>query len=64
MNVAAVTAEIEATLTRRLVEEWEWLLPAEITLPPPRHSEHSEDVLRGLGYSAEAIANFRAKGVI
>lgn len=117
VNVAAVTAEIEATLTRRPVDEWEWLLneagvpamrvrtinealdqeqlksrglfhhfdnvpgaeiaatvamlpfgmsetPAEITLPPPRHSEHSEDVLRGLGYSAEAIASFRAKGVV
>ncbi|MBI2462237.1 MAG: CoA transferase [Candidatus Rokubacteria bacterium] len=38
--------------------------PARITSPPPGLGEHSEEVLEGLGYSAEEIAGFRREGVI
>lgn len=33
-------------------------------LPPPRLGEHSEQILAGVGYSAEEIAALRAEGVI
>lgn len=32
--------------------------------PPPQYGEHTEEVLRGLGYSKKAIKQFKAKGVI
>jgi len=32
--------------------------------PPPRHGEHSEDVLRGLGMTPEEISGLKAEGVI
>lgn len=38
--------------------------PARITSPPPALGEHSEEVLKGLGYSAAEIAAFRREGVI
>ena len=38
--------------------------PARITSPPPGLGEHSEEILKGVGYSAEEIAAFRREGVI
>lgn len=38
--------------------------PAAITAPPPRLSEHSNEVLADLGYSQAEIAGLRAQGVI
>jgi crotonobetainyl-CoA:carnitine CoA-transferase CaiB-like acyl-CoA transferase len=38
--------------------------PGAITLPPPRLGEHTEPVLRELGYSAAEINNLAASGVI
>lgn len=38
--------------------------PARITSHPPDLGEHSEEVLKGLGYSAEEIGRFRREGVI
>ncbi len=38
--------------------------PAAITSPPPRLSAHTEDILQGLGYTADQIAAFRQKGVV
>ncbi|UTX51818.1 CaiB/BaiF CoA transferase family protein [Leucobacter aridicollis] len=38
--------------------------PTRITLPPPHFSEHTDEVLAGLGYSPSAIRNLRDKGVI
>jgi crotonobetainyl-CoA:carnitine CoA-transferase CaiB-like acyl-CoA transferase len=38
--------------------------PGAIDAPPPRLSAHTDDILRGLGYSAEAIAALRQKGAI
>ncbi|WP_439577054.1 CaiB/BaiF CoA transferase family protein [Elioraea sp.] len=36
----------------------------ELTRPPPRHGEHSAEILAGLGCSADEIAALRADGVI
>ena len=38
--------------------------PGAITLPPPRLGEHTEQVLRGLGYSAAEISELAARGAI
>ena len=38
--------------------------PGEIRLPPPRLGEHTDAVLRRLGYSAETINDFAERGVI
>jgi len=38
--------------------------PAAITSPPPRLSAHTDELLQGLGYSADQIAAFRQKGVV
>ncbi|MDO8835941.1 MAG: CaiB/BaiF CoA-transferase family protein [Vicinamibacterales bacterium] len=38
--------------------------PAAITSPPPRLSAHTDDILQGLGYTADQIAAFRQKGVV
>jgi crotonobetainyl-CoA:carnitine CoA-transferase CaiB-like acyl-CoA transferase len=38
--------------------------PAAIDAPPPRLSAHTEEILKGLGYSAEKIKAFREKGAI
>src|SRR5690606_14885768 len=35
-----------------------------VTSPPPRLSEHTEDILRGLGYSNDEIGELGDKGVI
>ena len=36
----------------------------DVTLPPPRLGEHSEEILGSIGYSAEEIAAMRAQAVI
>ncbi len=38
--------------------------PGSIESPPPRLSADTDEVLRGLGYSADAIASLRQKGAI
>ena len=38
--------------------------PAGIESPPPRLSEHTNEILKGLGYSSEEISEFRRSGVI
>jgi succinyl-CoA---D-citramalate CoA-transferase len=38
--------------------------PARITTPPPELGEHTDEVLRGLGYDATAIAALRGAGAI
>jgi formyl-CoA transferase len=38
--------------------------PASIDAPPPRLSAHTDAILGGLGYSPEAIAALRRKGVV
>jgi len=38
--------------------------PASIDAPPPRLSAHTDAILGGLGYTAEAIASLRQKGVV
>ncbi|MCX6543251.1 MAG: CoA transferase [Acidobacteria bacterium] len=38
--------------------------PGTIDSPPPRLSEHTEEILMSLGYSADEIAAFRKKGVV
>ena len=38
--------------------------PASIDAPPPRLSAHTDTILGGLGYSAEAIAALRQKGAV
>jgi CoA:oxalate CoA-transferase len=38
--------------------------PASIDAPPPRLSAHTDHILGGLGYSAEAIAALRQKGAV
>ena len=38
--------------------------PASIDAPPPRLSAHTDSILGGLGYSAEAIAALRQKGAV
>jgi formyl-CoA transferase len=38
--------------------------PGEITAPPPRLGAHTEEVLRGLGYTQADAAAFKAKGIV
>jgi formyl-CoA transferase len=38
--------------------------PASIDAPPPRLSAHTDTILGGLGYSADAIAALRQKGAV
>jgi len=38
--------------------------PGELKLPPPRHGEHSSEILLAIGYEKKAIAELREKGVI
>jgi formyl-CoA transferase len=38
--------------------------PGEITSPPPRLGEHTEDILAGLGYSKADITGLRQQGVV
>jgi len=38
--------------------------PGEIRTPAPEFGEHTEEVLKGLGYTKEAIEGFRKQGVI
>jgi CoA:oxalate CoA-transferase len=38
--------------------------PAELEAPPPRLSEHTNEILTGLGYSEDQIASFRKSGAI
>jgi CoA:oxalate CoA-transferase len=38
--------------------------PASIDEPPPRLSAHTDTILGGLGYTAEAVAALRQKGVV
>jgi crotonobetainyl-CoA:carnitine CoA-transferase CaiB-like acyl-CoA transferase len=36
----------------------------QVAAPPPRLGEHSDEILRSLGYSDEEIANFRGTGAV
>lgn len=38
--------------------------PVSYRLPPPSLGQHTEEVLEGLGYTSEAIADLRARGVV
>jgi crotonobetainyl-CoA:carnitine CoA-transferase CaiB-like acyl-CoA transferase len=38
--------------------------PARVTVPPPELGEHTDDVLRGLGYDPAAITALRRDGVV
>ncbi|RPI73508.1 MAG: CoA transferase, partial [Desulfobacteraceae bacterium] len=38
--------------------------PAEFKMPPPLLGEHTDDVLRGLGYSPSEITALRAEGIV
>ncbi|MBC7248722.1 MAG: CoA transferase [Anaerolineae bacterium] len=38
--------------------------PGTVRTPPPRLGEHTEELLRALGYNAEAIADLREQGVV
>jgi crotonobetainyl-CoA:carnitine CoA-transferase CaiB-like acyl-CoA transferase len=38
--------------------------PATVDTPPPRLSQHTEEILTGLGYSKEEIGILREKAVI
>jgi crotonobetainyl-CoA:carnitine CoA-transferase CaiB-like acyl-CoA transferase len=38
--------------------------PARVTVPPPELGEHTDDVLRELGYEPAAIAALRRDGVV
>ena len=38
--------------------------PARVVAPPPELGEHTDEVLRGLGYDGAAIAAFRRDGVV
>jgi crotonobetainyl-CoA:carnitine CoA-transferase CaiB-like acyl-CoA transferase len=38
--------------------------PAQLRRPAPALGEHTEEVLRALGYSAEQIASLRADGIL
>jgi crotonobetainyl-CoA:carnitine CoA-transferase CaiB-like acyl-CoA transferase len=38
--------------------------PGRVATPPPELGEHTDEVLRGLGYDAAAIAGFRRDGVV
>ena len=38
--------------------------PGEFRLPPPLLGEHTDDVLREIGYGADAIAEFRRAGIV
>jgi len=39
-------------------------MPVQYRLPPPLLGRHTEEILSGLGYTAEEIARLRASGVI
>ncbi len=51
LNLFNLTAKFEKT-------------PAEVSAPPPRLSAHTEEILLGLGYSREEIADFKARGIV
>jgi crotonobetainyl-CoA:carnitine CoA-transferase CaiB-like acyl-CoA transferase len=38
--------------------------PGSITAPPPRLAAHTEEVLKGIGVSAEELAALKAKGIV
>jgi CoA:oxalate CoA-transferase len=38
--------------------------PGQLEAPPPRLSEHTAQVLAEIGYTADAVAEFKAKGVV
>ena len=38
--------------------------PGDITAPPPRISEHTEEVLAGIGITAEEVAILKEQGVV
>jgi crotonobetainyl-CoA:carnitine CoA-transferase CaiB-like acyl-CoA transferase len=38
--------------------------PGRVTAPPPALGEHTDEVLRALGYDADAVAAFRRDGVV
>ena len=38
--------------------------PAGVDTPPPRLSQHTEEILTGLGFSKEEIGKLKAKAVI
>jgi formyl-CoA transferase len=38
--------------------------PGTVETPPPKLGEHTEEVLRGIGYSTEQVRELKSKGVI
>jgi crotonobetainyl-CoA:carnitine CoA-transferase CaiB-like acyl-CoA transferase len=70
-GLASVTLPPDATGLGKSVEAKMPLLPLtldderfQVRMPPPSIGEHTDEVLAGLGYSAEDVAEFKDAGVV
>jgi len=39
-------------------------VPRDVRIPPPALGEHTEEVLKNIGFDSESIGSLRTKGVI